>query len=89
MFAPQVWALLGLAGLTGLTLAAPGKGSSSGSPHKRYVEERGGITYNVFKKREDAATSLSYVENSGICVSQPCPTNDPMHMDFSVEGSSC
>lgn len=66
MFAPQVWALLGLASLA---LAAPGKGSSSESLHKRYVEERNGVTYNVFKKREDATTSLSYVENSGICVS--------------------
>lgn len=66
MFAPQVWTLLGLASLA---LAAPGQDGSPETLHKRYVEERGGITYNVFKKREDAATSLSYVENSGICVS--------------------
>lgn len=64
MFARQVWALLGLASLA---MAAPSKDGSSQSLHKRYVEERGGITYNVFKKREDATTSLSYVENSGIC----------------------
>lgn len=68
MFARQVWALLGLASLA---LAAPSKDGSAQSLHKRYVEERNGITYNVFKKREDAATSLSYVENSGICVRIP------------------
>lgn len=71
MFAHQVLALLGLASLS---LASPTKEAAPEALHKRYVEERGGITYNVFKKREDAATSLSYVENSGICVSdRPVP----------------
>ncbi|KAK7720510.1 hypothetical protein SLS63_009728 [Diaporthe eres] len=39
---------------------------SASTVNKRYLEERNGVTYNVFK-RAGEASSLSYVKNSGIC----------------------
>lgn len=64
--------MLASLGLAGLALAAPARDSSE-ALHKRYLEERNGITYNVFK-RDNSNTALSYVENSGICVSLPSPS---------------
>lgn len=55
--------------LASLALAAP-QDSTAESLHKRYIEERNGITYNMFKRAGQKST-LSYVENSGICVSRP------------------
>lgn len=57
--------LLASLGLASLALAAPR--DISQDLHRRYLEERNGITYNVFKRAE-SESSLSYVENSGICV---------------------
>lgn len=52
--------------LASLALAVPHE--TAESLHKRYIEERNGITYNMFKRAGQKST-LSYVENSGICVS--------------------
>lgn len=57
---------LALLGLASLAVAAP----SASTVHKRYVEERNGVTYNVFK-RAGETSSLSYVKNSGICETTP------------------
>lgn len=38
--------------------------------NKRYIEERGGITYHVFEHR-DTNSTISYVKNSGICETTP------------------
>lgn len=55
-----------VAAIVGLAHAAP----SSSPVHKRYVEERGGIIYNVFEHR-DTGAKMSYVKNSGICETTP------------------
>lgn len=51
-------------GLASVALAAP----KSEGLHKRWLETRGETLFNVFKRDGDS-TSLAYVENSGICVS--------------------
>ncbi|KKY29980.1 putative carboxypeptidase s1 [Diaporthe ampelina] len=43
---------------------------SASTVNKRYLEERNGVTYNVFK-RAGETSSLSYVKNSGICETTP------------------
>lgn len=58
--------VLALLGLASLAAAAPNMKPSASTVNKRYVEERNGVTYNVFK-RAGEASSLSYVKNSGIC----------------------
>lgn len=57
---------LALLGLASLAVTAP----SASTVNKRYVEERNGVTYSVFK-RAGEASSLSYVKNSGICETTP------------------
>lgn len=57
-----------LASLAFASLAAAAPKAAPESHHKRYIEERDGITYNVFK-RAGGKSTLSYVEDSGICVS--------------------
>lgn len=57
---------LALLGLASLAVAAP----SASTVNKRYVEERNGVSYNVFK-RAGETSSLSYVKNSGICETTP------------------
>lgn len=61
---------LALLGLASLAAAAPSSKTSSGKVDRRYIEERNGVTYNVFK-RAGEASSLSYVKNSGICETTP------------------
>lgn len=61
---------LALLGLTSLAASAPGVKPSASTVNKRYLEERNGVTYNVFK-RAGEASSLSYVKNSGICETTP------------------
>ncbi|KAI3394111.1 hypothetical protein diail_3235 [Diaporthe ilicicola] len=61
---------LALLGLSSLAAAAPGSKASTSKFDKRYVEERDGVTYNVFKRAGETA-SLSYVKNSGICETTP------------------
>lgn len=58
--------LLASLGLASLAMAMP-QSAKSESLHKRYLETRNGVEYNVFK-REGAKSSLAYVEDSGICV---------------------
>lgn len=54
-----------------LQLACFTRATATYSPFgKRYLEERGGITYNVFEHRDTNAT-ISYVKNSGICETTP------------------
>lgn len=62
--------VLALLGLASLAAAAPNIKPSASTVNKRYVEERNGVTYNVFK-RAGEASSLSYVKNSGICETTP------------------
>lgn len=62
--------VLALLGLASLAAAAPKVKDSTSTVHKRYIEERNGVTYNVFKRAGDTA-SLSYVKNSGICETTP------------------
>lgn len=62
---------LAFVGLASLALAAPQDVYEGMS--KRYNEVRNGVNYNVFKRATGDNTALSYVENSGICVSMiPC-----------------
>lgn len=75
--------ILAALGLAGLAAAAP----KSEGLHKRWLETRGETLFNVFKRDGDA-TSLAYVENSGICVwcpilnsSTPPPIVDDMFAD--------
>lgn len=58
--------VLAVLGLASLAAAAP----SASTVNKRYLEERNGVTYNVFK-RAGETSSLSYVKNSGICETTP------------------
>lgn len=69
--------ILASLGLASLAMAAP-KADRPEALHRRYLETRGGIDYNVFKRDADANTSLAYVENSGICVCSCAHTNQPM-----------
>ncbi|KAL1881267.1 hypothetical protein Daus18300_001119 [Diaporthe australafricana] len=62
--------VLALLGLASLATAAPSLKASTNPVEKRYIEERNGVTYNVFKRAGEAA-SLSYVKNSGICETTP------------------
>lgn len=61
---------LALLGLASLAAAAPNMKPSASTVNKRYLEERNGVTYNVFK-RAGETSSLSYVKNSGICETTP------------------
>lgn len=61
---------LALLGLASLAAAAPNMKPSASPVNKRYLEERNGVTYNVFK-RAGETSSLSYVKNSGICETTP------------------
>lgn len=64
---PRTLALLAFASLAA---SAPSVNPSASTVNKRYLEERNGVTYNVFK-RAGEASSLSYVKNSGICETTP------------------
>lgn len=66
--------ILAALGLAGLAAAAP----KSEGLHKRWLENRGETLFNVFKRDGDA-TSLAYVENSGICVWCPILNPPPPH----------
>ncbi|ORY70308.1 carboxypeptidase S1 [Pseudomassariella vexata] len=55
-----------LTALISPSLAAP----TTAHLDKRYVEERGGITYNVFEHRS-TGSKMSFVKNSGICETTP------------------
>lgn len=61
---------LALLGLASLAAAAPNMKPAASTVNKRYLEERNGVTYNVFK-RAGETSSLSYVKNSGICETTP------------------
>lgn len=61
---------LALLGVASLAAAAPNMKPSASTVNKRYLEERNGVTYNVFK-RAGETSSLSYVKNSGICETTP------------------
>lgn len=80
-------ASLGLA--SSLALAAP-RTSSPGQEalHKRYVEERDGIAYNVFRRADTANTALSYVENSGVCETTEGVTTYSGYLDADLDGKS-
>lgn len=67
-------------GLASLAAAAP----KSEGLHKRWLETRGETLFNVFKRDGDA-TSLAYVENSGICVCELF--EGPNAVPFSFKGS--
>lgn len=72
-------------GLATLALAAPR--DSAEAMHKRYIEERNGITYNVFKRAE-SKSSLSYVENSGICETTEGVTTYSGYLDANLDSKS-
>lgn len=72
-------------GLASLALAAPQ--SVAEDMHKRYLEERNGITYNVFK-RANSKSSLSYVEDSGICETTEGVTTYSGYLDADLNSQS-
>ncbi|KAK7994430.1 hypothetical protein PG991_016018 [Apiospora marii] len=53
-------------------VAAPAAAAASSSQHlnKRYIEEREGISYNVFEHYE-TGSKMSFVKNSGVCETTP------------------
>ncbi|KAF3761952.1 putative carboxypeptidase S1 [Cryphonectria parasitica EP155] len=67
-------------------MAAP-KSQSSEGLHKRYLETRGDVEYNVFKRAGDK-TSLAYVENSGICETTPGVTTYSGYLDADLNSLS-
>lgn len=80
--------VLAFLGLASLALAAPQDASEPMS--KRYSEVRNGVNYNVFKRSSDDKTALSYVENSGICVSNiPCEASFSQHGSLYCAKASC
>lgn len=62
--------VLALLGLASMAATAPNMKPSASTVNKRYLEERNGVTYNVFQ-RAGETSSLSYVKNSGICETTP------------------
>ncbi|KUI53502.1 Carboxypeptidase S1 [Cytospora mali] len=73
---------LALLGLASLAVAVP-KGSPNAA-HKRYIEERNGISYNVFK-RAGEKSSLSYVTDSGICETTKNVTQYSGYLDVGTD----
>ncbi|KAK8121809.1 carboxypeptidase S1 [Apiospora sp. TS-2023a] len=51
-------------------VAAPAAASSNSHLDKRYIEQRDGISYNVFEHR-DTGSKMSFVKNSGVCETTP------------------
>ncbi|PSR99103.1 carboxypeptidase-like protein S1 [Coniella lustricola] len=57
------------------------------SLHRRYLETRNGVEYNIFK-REGAKSSLAYVEDSGICETTPGVTTYSGYLDADLNAKS-
>lgn len=73
---------LAILGLASLAVAAPK--ASTNSVSKRYVEERNGISYNVFKRANDNS-SISYVTDSGICETTEGVTQYSGYLDVGTD----
>lgn len=65
-------ALLAAVAQTAVAAPAAASSSSSESQHlnRRYIEEREGISYNVFVHYE-TGSKMSFVKNSGVCETTP------------------
>ncbi|KAK8064528.1 carboxypeptidase S1 [Apiospora phragmitis] len=61
-----------LAAVAQTVVAAPASAAAGSSSHlnKRYIEERDGVSYNVFEHHE-TGSKMSFVKNSGICETTP------------------
>lgn len=77
--------LLASLGLASLALAAPQ--TTPEAMHKRYLEERNGVSYNVFKRAE-SNTALAYVEDSGICETTEGVTTYSGYLDADLNSQS-
>lgn len=52
-------------------VAAPAAATTSSSYlNKRYIEERDGVSYNVFEHHE-TGSKMSFIKNSGVCETTP------------------